>query len=185
MRDLRQSILSSAFKVWRPRRIRLLRRLLTPAATDTLLDVGGYPSYWLGVPQFVGRIDTLNLHPVDWDARVHPGYRIGTLVGDACHLSIPDGAYDIAHSNSVVEHVGDWDRQREFAREVRRVGRSVWVQTPARAFPLEPHYLALFLHWLPKRIERRLVRRLSLWGLTSRPSPAEVAKLVDGTRLLT
>jgi hypothetical protein len=53
-----------------------------------------------------------------------------------------DQEYDIAFSNSVIEHVGDWERQAAFASEIRRVGKNLWIQTPAKECPIEPHYLA-------------------------------------------
>ena len=67
------------------------------------------------------------------------------MVGDGCALKFPDKSYDIAFSNSVIEHVGSWERQQAFAKDIRRVGKAIWVQTPARECLIEPHYLAPFL----------------------------------------
>lgn len=60
----------------------------------------------------------------------------------------------------------------------------MWIQTPNRWFPMEPHYLTPFVHWLPKTIRKRLVRNFTLWGLLTRPSRAAVADMVDEIALL-
>jgi SAM-dependent methyltransferase len=49
-------------------------------------------------------------------------------------LPFDDGAFDLAYSSSVVEHV-DPARRAAFAAEIRRVARGWFVQTPAWSFP--------------------------------------------------
>jgi len=50
-----------------------------------------------------------------------------------------DGEFDLVFSNSVIEHVGDFERMRQFVHEARRVAKSYWIQTPSKWFPIEPH----------------------------------------------
>ena len=69
------------------------------------------------------------------------------------HLPFDDGAFDLAYSSSVIEHVAPAARPA-FAAEVRRVGRGWFVQTPAFGFPIEPHALLPFAHWLPPTLRR-------------------------------
>jgi hypothetical protein len=64
------------------------------------------------------------------------------------------------------------------------VGRCLWVQTPARSFPIEPHYLALFVHWFPKSVQRKCLRWLSLRGWIEGFKHQTVDELVDELRLL-
>lgn len=54
----------------------------------------------------------------------------------------------------MIEHVPP-PRRGAFAAEVRRVGKGWFVQTPAYSFPLEPHALLPFAHWLPLPLRRR------------------------------
>ena len=104
-------------------------------------------------------------------------------IGDGCRMPYPDGAFDIVYSNSVIEHVGDIGRQRAFAREAARVGKRYYVQTPAKVFPLEPHLLTPFIHWLPRRIQRRLLP-FTTYALLHDRRPEALA-WYDDIRLLT
>ena len=72
-------------------------------------------------------------------------------------LPFADGEFDLAYCSSVIEHVAPADRAR-FAAEVSRVAKAVFVQTPAWSFPVEPHALLPFAHWLPVGLRRRYWR---------------------------
>lgn len=173
------------FKIWRARRMEKFMRIIEPSKDQILLDVGGYPATWTSAPQQVKRIDCLNVHPVAWDAGTAPDHNITTRLGDGCSLQYADQSYDILFSNSVIEHVGDWNRQSAFASECRRVGRKIWIQTPAFECPIEPHYLAFGVHWLPAGAQRRILRWSSLWGWLAKPDQAKVDEMVATTQLLT
>lgn len=184
------------FKIWRSKRMLLFEEILDPQPQDVLLDVGGHPSTWISRPQTLQRIDCLNLHRIQWPTETTSEYiqrpreaaseyRIATVAGDGCALNYGDGSYDILFSNSVIEHVGDWERQHAFASEVRRVGKKIWVQAPAFECPIEPHFLAPFVHWLPVPIRRVVTRWLTPWGWFSHPDQETVDKKIDETRLLT
>lgn len=172
------------FRHFRGRRLDMFLQKLKPSAEWRMLDVGGYPSFWTQRAQPVGQIVCLNVHEVAWDGKAFPSHRIETMVGDGCRLPFPDGSFDIVFSNSVIEHVGDWARQQAFAREALRVGRRVWVQTPAYECLVEPHYIAPFVHYLPRGLQRRTLRWCTPWGWLQRPSQAEVDHSVDSIRLL-
>ena len=68
-------------------------------------------------------------------------------------LPFADGEFDLAYCSSVIEHIAPEDRAA-FARELRRVASGWFVQTPAFSFPIEPHALLPFAHWLPPRLRR-------------------------------
>ncbi len=88
------------------------------------------------------------------DLADRPGYPGPFVQADATdRLPFDDGAFDLAYSSSVIEHVAP-ERRAAFAREVRRVARGWWVQTPAFSFPVEPHALLPVAHWLPPGIRR-------------------------------
>jgi hypothetical protein len=93
-------------------------------------------------------------------------------------------SYDIGFSNSVIEHVGSWERQLQFASEIRRVANALWVQTPAYECPIEPHYMTPFIHYLPRSLQKRILRWCTMWGWIERPNQEQIDALVETTRLL-
>ena len=178
------TIYRQIFKLWRKKRFYLFLHLINPRPSDKLLDVGGYPGFWTPHPQPVAQIDALNLHEVSWTSAHAPNHNIRTLIGDGCALSMPDRSYDIGFSNSVIEHVGSWERQQQFASELRRVAKKLWVQTPAYECPLEPHYMAPFVHWFPRSFQKRILRWCTPWGWIERPNRDQINSMVETTRLL-
>jgi hypothetical protein len=130
-----------------------------------ILDIGGTPECWSLLPERP-RVTLLNTPR----ARADVG-DAAWVAGDGRDLPFRDGAFDVVFSNSVIEHVGDAASQQRFAREVARVGRRYWVQTPNRWFPVEQHLLTPFIHWLPRRWQHAVVPRFNLWSLLVRVTP--------------
>jgi SAM-dependent methyltransferase len=101
----------------------------------------------------------LRRHAPDYDITgvdvvARPEYPGPLVVADVlAGLPFADGAFDLAYCSSVIEHVAPPDRAA-FAAELRRVARGWYVQTPAYSFPVEPHALLPFAHWLPPALRR-------------------------------
>jgi SAM-dependent methyltransferase len=92
------------------------------------------------------------------DLQERPGYPGPFVRADAAAgLPFADGEFDLVYCSSVVEHVAPHQRDA-FAAELQRVGRGWFVQTPAFSFPVEPHSLLPFAHWLPAGLRRRYWR---------------------------
>lgn len=88
------------------------------------------------------------------DVAKRPDYPGPFVQADAAAgLPFADDEFDLVYSSSVIEHVSP-QRRDAFASEVRRVGRGWFVQTPAFSFPIEPHALLPFAHWLPTALRR-------------------------------
>ncbi len=87
---------------------------------------------------------------------------VTSVLGDACD---PPGDvlaqdYDLVYSNSLIEHVGGHAQRARLAEVIRKSASRHWVQTPYRYFPIEPHWLAPGIQFLP--FEAR-VRATMLW----------------------
>jgi hypothetical protein len=149
-----------------------------PTAATRIIDIGGYQDNWMLIDA-EPEVLLVNLEDEDRrDGRFHK------VRGDGRQLPYADNSFDIAYSNSVIEHVGDARDQDAFAAEVRRLARRYYVQTPNRWFFVEPHLIAVGIHLLPRPVTRRLVRWFSLWGWVTRPDPAQIDQLLGSIRLL-
>jgi SAM-dependent methyltransferase len=137
----------------RARRADLFRRLMDPQPGERIVDVG-CGEIGLAAHQSGNEITGVDLV----DRPGYPGPNRRFVQADARELPFADDEFDIAHSNSLIEHVGDRQARERVAAELRRVGRRYFVQTPNRGFPIEPHSLLPFVHLLPRRLGRRLWR---------------------------
>ena len=158
--------MTSLSRRFRRRRMQRFVRECRVAADTRVLDIGGTPENWALVP-VMPRLVLLNMPRARADLEGAAQW----VAGDGCSLPFRDGAFDVVFSNSVIEHVGDAFRQERFAREVARVGRAYWVQTPNRWFPVEQHLLTPLVHWLPKAWQGAIVRRGTVWSALTRPRP--------------
>jgi hypothetical protein len=150
---------------FRSRRMRRFARAFHITGETQILDVGGTPFNW-SLLDVMPRVTIVNMPR----AREAFDDHFSCVFADGRRLPFGDKSFDVVFSNSVIEHVGDGESQRQFAAEIARVGRAYWVQTPNRRFPVEPHLLTPFLHFLPSSWQRRIARRFTVWALIERPS---------------
>ena len=168
---------------FRRRRFRHFLRTVAPTRSMRILDVGGIPRAWQGVP-IESQITILNLEPINEYEILFVQPNHTTVVGDGTRLPFADQSFDLVYSNSVIEHLGTWEKQQAFAAEARRVGRGYWIQTPGKEFPVEPHYFGPFVHWFSKPVQKRLLRNFTLWGLLGRPTEDILDAVLAELRLL-
>ena len=143
--------------VSRKRKLGLFDNIIKPTSKMKVLDVGAEinPS---------GNCDLQFIDSYPWKSKVtaintsaehiklikqhYP--EVEAVIGDACALPWPDKYFDVVYSNAVIEHVGDFERQKQMAAEIMRVGKRWFVSTPNRWYPFEFHMRLPFVTWLPK-----------------------------------
>jgi SAM-dependent methyltransferase len=166
----------------------LIERCFAQSGQCRILDIGGEAVYWKMFDE-----GYLCRHNV-MITLVNPDHaRIGSTsapelftvsVGDGCDLPYPDNAFDVVHSNSVIEHVGDWKRMVAFAAETRRLAPCYYVQMPYFWFPFEPHFGLPFFHWLPEPMRISLMRQRSCGQFPRARDLGEAVEFVQDSRLL-
>jgi hypothetical protein len=136
-----------------------------------ILDLGGTPHAWRMAPIRPAHITMVNLDPVHSDKREE---WITYLNADACEppFNILSAKFDLVYSNSLLEHVGGYDRRRRLAEFVQSLADHYWVQTPYRYFPIEPHWLFPGFQFLPLRIRSRISRSWPYGHIRSDPANA-------------
>lgn len=162
-------------RYFRRRRFSGFHRFLS--GVESIVDFGGTPEIWLN---FAPR----NVVLLNIDEQPAPAGFV-TMKGDARKTSFGDKSFDLAFSNSTIEHVGTWEDQQAFARELCRVGKRVYCQTPARGFFFEPHYFTPFVVWFGWLIKRYwFVRYCTYYGMRWKPSREQVTDFQAHLRLL-
>lgn len=176
------SVRNSIYGHLRPRfqnaRADLLMRLMSPAPNSRVLDLGGSDG---GFARLLSARVPLDITVADIGPREIDGLTYVEL-DDSDRLPFDDDSFDLVFCNSVIEHVTarenlpetEWQRashrrQVAFAAEIRRIGRTYFVQTPDRTFPFETHSLLPLANLLSHQQTNRLLSIVSrVW-----PSPAD------------
>lgn len=136
-------------------KLALFHRIFRPAEHMRILDVGAetHPDGDRGLQlvdsySWKPRITAVNLSK-EHICLIRKRYpQVKAVVGDACNLPFDDKHFDIVYSNAVIEHVGDFARQKRMAEEIMRVGKRWFVTTPNRWYPFELHLRLPLVRWL-------------------------------------
>lgn len=148
----------------RTRRANWLVEQFPDLAQMSVIDLGGRVSSWQHALVRPKRVHIVNL---EQDTSEIPDWA-EVDYGDACQLPshILGRRYDLVFCNSVIEHVGGHERRLRLAEAVHALADSHWVQTPYRYFPVEPHWVAPGMQFLPLAARTRYALR---WPLGHTP----------------
>ncbi len=126
-----------------------------------IIDIGGTEKFWINRNFHNNKnydITLVNLKTLEVKSN-----NIKSIVGDATNLiQYKDRSFDIVFSNSVIEHVYSFENQERMAREILRLGKYHFVQTPNKYFFIEPHFIFPFFQFLPFSIQLFLLTKTKL-----------------------
>ncbi len=169
------SIVLYLSKRMKTKRANLFNEYFTITPETRILDIGSSDGSYVAALLHGTKILPSNVYIADiCEDTVNSGAkRFGftpVVVQESNKLLFPDGFFDIVFCNSVIEHVTIpkdeiWSlysgsefrmrsllRQKEFADEIRRIGKGYFVQTPNRWFPIESHAWLPFTALLPRTV---------------------------------
>ena len=152
-----------------------------------IIDIGGKKNYWNILPQDIIKEKKIHITVVNLPGEILPATEENYhfIHGDACNLNdFKNNSFHIAHANSVIEHVGSWHNMMKFAQEVRRLAANIYVQTPYFWFPMEPHFMCPFFHWIPRPLKISLIMHYDLGNHQRSQTVNEAAAKLENYRLL-
>lgn len=170
----------------RSKRFLLFEKLLSSVPFPLkILDVGGRAAIWeqegFCEPD---QLENISITLINVKKSKVTSPNLNAVVGDARNMKqYKDGEFDVVYSNSVIEHVGNYEQQRQMAKEVQRVGQRYFLQTPNRYFPIEPHFLFPFFQFLPLSIQVWLMTRFHI-GCRKKVTKQKAIQKVTSIRLL-
>ncbi len=127
----------------------------------SILDVGGKINFWENRGLAGNNDYIITIVNIEKEKSLYSN--IKTKMGDATDLSqFDDKSFDIVHSNSVIEHLYNFENQKKMASEIMRVGKKHIVQTPNKYFFIEPHYLLPFFQFIPDKLKYLILTKTKL-----------------------
>jgi ubiquinone/menaquinone biosynthesis C-methylase UbiE len=144
---------------YRRQKIELFLRLVRERGRGgRLLDVGGGPGVdgeFLELYAAFDEVVVVNLELTE--VKAPAGVTVTTMAADGRELPLENQSFDWVFSNAVIEHVGGWQHQERFAKEIQRVAwRGYFVTTPNKYFPIEPHAMLPFYQFFPVFVQKKV-----------------------------
>ena len=136
----------------------IVREALDGKKIERILDVGC--SNALVLDTVVEELDPGFAVGIDMDAAVAPvpTAKRTVVIGDAMTLPLASMSIDVVICNHTYEHVPD---PRRLFSEINRVLKAdgiVYFSAMNARWPMEPHYHMPFIHWLPEKMARAILR---------------------------
>lgn len=159
---------------FRAARARIFREHFELSPSTVIIDLGCEWGFYMAEVLSGTQVRPENVYVADIaeesieHAEREYGFR-PVVVPEDGRLPFRDKSFDIVFCNSVIEHVTlpkhqllevrsetifrrrSLVRQREFAAEIKRLGKGHFVQTPNRWFPIEPHTKMPLMGQVPRQ----------------------------------
>ena len=149
-----------------------------------IADFGGSEAYWKDFMSYIIKYNVI-IFIFNKTFKATKSNRFQMLAHDCCERSsFHSRFFDIVHSNSVIEHVGGKRRKRSFAREIKRSGKSYFIQTPNKNFIIEPHFMMPFFNLIPLNIKVFLLNHFNIGYFKKTKCTEKSKKIINEIKLL-
>ncbi|WP_193791513.1 class I SAM-dependent methyltransferase [Notoacmeibacter marinus] len=165
----------------------MIEAILRERRQARIIDLGGTEQYWdIGrdfLDAYRPRIHITLVNPEVFPIRDESLF--ASMKGDATDAKLmEDETFDLAHSNSVIEHVGQMPDMERFAANMARLGQRYYMQTPNYWFPLEPHFRVPCFQYLPQAVRVAMLQRMKLGFFRPLPDYDDARAVIEHHRLL-
>lgn len=131
-------------------------------AEITIVDFGGIEGFWKAVGLDYLREKNMKITLVNLSEYEIENKDIFVSIASDARYYTAETKFDICFSNSCIEHVGQMQDMISFRDAVQNVAKTYFIQTPSYHFPIEPHFVSVGWHWLPKTLRVFLIKRMSI-----------------------
>jgi len=178
------SKINSLANKFRRKRFRIFLELIKNISKPVnILDIGGTETFWK-MMEFhdPGQIKVTIINTEKINITL-PNFKF--IQQDARDLSgFRENEFDLVFSNSVIEHLGNYEDQKNLAGEIIRIGKKYFIQTPNYYFPVEPHFMFPMFQFLPKPLKIMLLTNFNLGWHKKCINKADALNLINSIRLL-
>lgn len=165
----------------------LIEAVLAEKEVCEIADLGGTEYYWrIGADYLAEKRGRVRITIVNPETETIADTGLFRFVeGSATDPKLFAGrTFDLVHSNSVIEHVGDVEDMRLFADNVRRLAPRYYVQTPNYWFPYEPHFRLPGFQFLPAGLRVFIIRHFAVGFFAKVPDRAEAEGVIRHHHLI-
>ena len=178
-------------KFFRKRRLRRfqdqLEEIYQKKKKVRIIDIGGSFDYWKLLPESYYKKFNISIVIVNIEKKIKAKDKKKFIFADATTNlwdKIDQNKFDIMHSNSVIEHVGTYKKMQKFAENFLNFHGKYFVQTPNYFFPIEPHFMTPFFHWMPLKIQVWLVYNFQLGFMKKAKNKSDAIEIIKTCNLL-
>ena len=165
---------------------KLINEVYSIKGSAQIIDLGGERKYWEIFDDAWLRARKVRIVLLNADtARIGPSddYFEATS-GDACNLSeYDDNKFDIVHSNSTIEHVGDWSRVRSFRARGAQACSKILRSDALLLLSDRAAFFNAFFHWFPEGVRAKMLTWNMLPHVGRSPDLGHAMRMLD-VRLL-
>lgn len=105
---------------------------------------------------FKNNITALGVTGNEYFSKNYP--EVKAVLYDGFIFPFKNKTFNICWSNAVIEHVGDFEKQLLFVKEMCRVASVIFFTTPNRLFPIEVHTRTPLLHLISWKLFQKYLK---------------------------
>jgi len=164
----KESLLDKVAHNTRVRIYRILSQNIDLEKINSIIDVGVTAdktqlssNFFENLFPMPEKITAFSNQDASWMENEYKGLKF--IRGTALNMPFKDDTFELVFSSAVIEHVGSRINQSKFLYECFRISKKyVFITTPNRYYPIELHTAIPLIHWLPKKVYRKMLQILGM-----------------------